>query len=216
MKEINQQALQDLRERVTADMSEKRARHTLAVEQMAARLAALYCPEKEQMLRAAALLHDVTKEWKTERHVAFLQENGIEVTPLDLAAPKTLHARTAALLIPVQYTEYARPEIISAVRFHTTGREEMALTEQIVYLADYIDESRTFADCVALRHAFWDAEPQNMCEKERLTHLLRVLVQSFDMTVTGLLADGAPVSSDTFCARNSLILQLKVENQTEN
>lgn len=212
MKEINQQALQALRRRVTANMSPKRARHTLAVESMAARLAVLYCPEKECVLRVAALLHDVTKEWSTEQQVAFLEQNGIDVTALDLAAPKTLHARTAALLIADQFLEYADPEIVSAVRYHTTGREDMTLCEQIVYLADYIDESRTFPDCVKLRSAFWDADPASMSEQERGTHLLRVLVLSFDMTIAGLLADGAPISPDTFCARNSLILQLKVEN----
>ena len=211
MREYNQSEILTLRERVTADMSEKRARHTLAVEQMAARLAALYCPEKEQMLRVAALLHDVTKEWKTDRHVAFLQEKGVEVSALDVAAPKTLHARTAALLIPEEFAEFADPEVISAVRFHTTGREGMTLCEQIVYLADYIDESRTFPDCVTLRHAFWDAEPEKMPEGARREHLSRVLVQSFDMTIAGLLEDGAPVSPDTFCARNSLILQLRIE-----
>ena len=209
---INQQALQELRERVTADMSPKRARHTLAVEQMAARLAALYCPEKEQILRVAALLHDVTKEWPTEQHVAFLEANGIEVTALDLAAPKTLHARTAAVLIPAAYSAYADAEVVSAVRWHTTGREGMSATEKIVYLADYIDDSRTFPDCVKLRSAFWDADPESMSQAEREEHLTRVLVQSFDMTISGLLEDGAPVSPDTFCARNSLILQLEVEN----
>ena len=209
---INQQALQELRERVTADMSPKRARHTLAVEQMAARLAALYCPEKEQILRVAALLHDVTKEWPTEQHVAFLEANGIEVTALDLAAPKTLHARTAAVLIPAAYSAYADAEVVSAVRWHTTGREGMSATEKIVYLADYIDDSRTFPDCVKLRSAFWDADPENMSQAEREAHLTSVLVQSFDMTISGLLEDGAPVSPDTFCARNSLILQQKVEN----
>lgn len=209
---INQQALQELRERVTADMSPKRARHTLAVEQMAARLAALYCPEKEQILRVAALLHDVTKEWPTEQHVAFLEANGIEVTALDLAAPKTLHARTAAVLIPAAYSAYADAEVVSAVRWHTTGREGMSATEKIVYLADYIDDSRTFPDCIKLRSAFWDADPESMSQAEREAHLTSVLVQSFDMTISGLLEDGAPVSPDTFCARNSLILQQKVEN----
>ncbi len=212
MIEINQQSLQALRERVTADMSPKRAGHTLAVEQMAARLAALYCPEKEGVLRTAALLHDVTKEWTCAQHVAFLQANGVTVTDMDYAAPKTLHARTAALLIPSQYPEYASDEVVSAVRWHTTGREGMTLCEQIVYLADYIDQSRTFPDCVMLREAFWGKNPENMTPSERTKHLLRVLVQSFDLTVKGLLEDGAPVSPDTFCARNSLILQLKVEN----
>ncbi len=209
---INQQALQTLRERVTADMSPKRARHTLAVEQMAARLAALYCPDKEPVLRTAALLHDLTKEWSTERHVRTLAGHGIPVTSLDLAAPKTLHARSAALLIPEQYEEYASDEVISAVRWHTTGRESMTMTEKIVYLADYIDDSRTFPDCVKLRSAFWDADPESMSQTEREAHLTRVLVQSFDMTIRGLLEDGAPISPDTFCARNSLILQQKVEN----
>jgi nicotinate-nucleotide adenylyltransferase len=163
------------------------------------------------MLRIAALLHDVTKEWSTERHAAFLKEHGITPTAMDLAAPKTLHAKTAALLIPEQYSEYADGEVISAVRYHTTGREDMTLCEQIVYLADYIDDSRTFPDCVTLRNAFWDAKPENMTQDERQAHLLRVLVQSFDMTIAGLIEDGAPVSADTFLARNSLILKLKIE-----
>ena len=192
-------------------MSEKRARHTLAVEQMAARLAALYCPDKEQMLRIAALLHDVTKEWSTARHAAFLTDHGIVPTAMDLAAPKTLHAKTAALLIPEQYPAYASDEVVSAVRYHTTGREGMTLCEQIVYLADYIDDSRTFPDCVTLRNAFWGAKPEDMTQDERETHLLRVLVQSFDLTIAGLIEDGAPVSADTFLARNSLILKLKIE-----
>ncbi len=201
-----------MRERVTADMSPKRARHTLAVEDMAARLAVLYCPEKEQILRVAALLHDVTKEWPTEKHVAFLQANGIEVTSMDTAAPKTLHARTAAVLIPAAYPAYADAEVVSAVRWHTTGRKGMTLIEKIVYLADYIDDSRTFPDCVKLRSAFWDADPEGMSRADREAHLTSVLVLSFDMTIGGLLEDGAPVSPDTFCARNSLILQQKVEN----
>lgn len=208
---MNNALILQLRERVTADMSPKRARHTLAVEQMAARLSVLYCPEKEQMLRVAALLHDVTKEWSTERHAAFLKEHGTTPTAMDLAAPKTLHAKTAALLIPEQYPEYADGEVISAVRYHTTGREDMTLCEQIVYLADYIDDSRTFPDCVTLRNAFWDAEPENMTQEQREAHLLRVLVQSFDLTIAGLIEDGAPVSADTFLARNSLILKLKIE-----
>ena len=208
---MNNALILQLRELVTADMSPKRARHTLAVEQMAARLSVLYCPEKEQMLRIAALLHDVTKEWSTERHAAFLKEHGITPTAMDLAAPKTLHAKTAALLIPEQYSEYADGEVISAVRYHTTGREDMTLCEQIVYLADYIDDSRTFPDCVTLRNAFWDAEPENMTQEQREAHLLRVLVQSFDLTIAGLIEDGAPVSADTFLARNSLILKLKIE-----
>ena len=47
-----------------------------------------------------------------------------------------------------------------------------------------------------------------MGEKERLSHLDRVLVTSFDMTIAGLLADGALVSEDTVAARNFLLERL--------
>jgi hypothetical protein len=50
-----------------------------------------------------------------------------------------------------------------------------------------------------------------MTQEQREAHLLRVLVQSFDLTIAGLIEDGAPVSADTFLARNSLILKLKIE-----
>ena len=83
----------------------------------------------------------------------------------------------------------------------------MTLEEKLVYLADYIDLSRTFPDCVTLRNAFFEAEPEAMNESERLAHLDRVLILSFDMTIRALLEDGAPISPDTFEARNDLLVQ---------
>ena len=109
-------------------------------------------------------------------------------------------------MIPVLYPDFADEEVLSAVRWHTTGRAGMTVLEKLVYLADYIDESRTLPDCVALRSLFWDADPQNMSEDERAAHLDRVLIRSYDMTLTSLIEDGAPVSDDTFSARNDLIV----------
>ena len=81
----------------------------------------------------------------------------------------------------------------------------MSLEEKLVYLADYIDLSRTFPDCVALRNAFFDAEPERMTPEKRLCHLDDVLILSFDMTVRALLEEGTPISRDTVEARNDLI-----------
>ena len=81
----------------------------------------------------------------------------------------------------------------------------MTLTEKIVYLADYIDMSRKFEDCVRLREFFFSAEPEKMSESERLSHLDKTLILSFDMTIAGLIESGSVISADTFAARNSLI-----------
>ena len=189
-------------------MSEKRYRHTLEVEKMAARLGALFAPEKENVLRAAGLLHDVTKEYSADLQIAMAEKYKIELTELDRCAPKTLHAMTAAASIAYDYPEFDNSEVVSAVRWHTTGNDSMTLLEKIVYLADYIDESRKFEDCVTLRHIFWDACPEKMNEEERNIHLTKTLVVSFNMTLAGLIKENAPISDDTFKARNSLILSL--------
>ena len=204
---IDEGKLCELREKVGKDMSSKRYNHTLEVEKMAARLAALYAPDKTDILRAAALLHDITKEYSTEQHRAVCTEYDIEVSELTASAPKTFHAITAAALIPKLYPDFADAEIIDCVRWHTTARANMSILEAIVYLADYIDMSRSFEDCVELRSFFWDADPESMSEEERREHLRKTLIRSLDMTVSSLIEGGKTVSSDTFEARNSLIIK---------
>ena len=208
MKEITDAMLCELRARVQSKMSEKRFFHTLAVEDMTARLCALFCPDQTQKMRAAALLHDVTKELGAKEQIALCEELGLLLTAFDRAAPKTFHARTAAALIETEFSDFDDPTIVSAVRWHTTGHAEMTLTEQILYLADYIDDSRTFDGCVKLRRMFWEADPAAMSEKERLFHFYRVLMRSFDMTVADLVEEGKPIAPDTVNARNSLLLRL--------
>lgn len=204
---ITEQMLDGLRTAVSKEISPKRFRHTAEVEKMAVRLAELYAPQKTAELRAAALLHDLTKEYPTELHIKICAERDVELDADALYAPKTLHARTAAALIPERFPEFATEEIIRCVRWHTTGREGMTVEEKIIYLADYIDMSRTFADCVKLREYFFSADPEQMDEAERMAHLRRTLIMSFDMTMAGLLEDGYPISVDTIRARNQLVIE---------
>lgn len=205
---ITEEMLDELRQNIVKTMSSKRARHTLEVEKMAVRLAEIYSPEMTVTLRAAALLHDITKEYDEKVQLSILTKPGIEFSRKDRLAPKTFHARTATLLISEIYPEFASDEVMSAVRWHTTGRENMALHEKILYLADYIDMSRDFEDCVKLRNYFFSAKPEEMDEEQRIAHLNRTLVMSFDMTLDALIKKGAVISSDTINARNSLICEL--------
>lgn len=204
-----EQQLAELYTQVSTSMSAKRFRHTVAVADMVGRLAEIYCPDDKNMLAAAALLHDITKEWRNDTHEAYLLSHGESVTPTEKLAPKTYHARTATLMIPEQYQAFAHPHLLSCVRYHTTGRENMTLQEKLVYLADYIDDTRQFDDCVALRSAFWEAHPENMSMDASLHHLDRIMILSFDMTIRGLVEEGVPVHPDTMLARNDLIVKLR-------
>ena len=207
MIKIDETALEQLRNAVKESMSPKRFVHTAAVEEMVERLCQLYCPQHTMQLRAAALLHDITKEISTEQQVALCKKYQLPVTPEDLCAPKTFHARTAAAIIPDAYPAFADPLIVSAIRWHTTGREDMTLPEKLLYLADYIDESRTFENCVLLRRFFWDANPREMNDEERMELLQATMLLSYRMTVEDLLTEGAPIAVDTVKARNQLIVE---------
>ena len=207
MIEITEKMLDELRERVMESMSHKRFVHTVAVEQMVARLAALFCPDQTILLRAAALLHDVTKEKTTTEQVELCRELGLEVLEEDLLSPKIFHAKTAAARIPIAYSEFAHPTVLDAVRWHTTGRAEMSIPEKLLYLADYIDQSRTFETCVRLRNFFWDAQPEEMKMEARLTLLRETLILSYQFTIEDLIAEGRPVAIDTIAARNRLLLE---------
>lgn len=207
MKEITEQKLSELRETVLSKMSPKRFRHTAAVEEMVARLCALYCPEMTAKLRAAALLHDVTKELTLAEQVALSAKLGLEVKESDLLSPKTFHARTAAATIPLEFAEFSDPVIVEAVRWHTTGHANMTLCEKLLYLADYIDLSRTFENCVILRRYFWGADPEKMNAEQRNALLCDTLLMSYDMTIQDLLSEGTPIAVETMEARNELLFE---------
>lgn len=206
-KKYTEEMLTALREGLRTEMSEKRYRHTCEVEKMAARIGEIYLPDKVDMLRAAALLHDITKEKSVEDQIKICEAFDTKVSDEDRKAPKLFHAKTAALLIPVKYPELADEEIISAVRWHTTGRANMTLSEKIIYLSDYIDMSRKYDDCVKLREMFWSDGLSSMSKDERDAHLRDVLISSYDITIRGLLDDGKLIDENTIQARNFLVFK---------
>ena len=132
---------------------------------------------------------------------------GLTVSDADRLSPKTFHARTAAAKIKAEYPQFSDPVIVDAVRWHTTGHKGMRLTETLLYLADYIDASRTYPNCVILRRYFFGADPEHMNAEERLALLRDTVILSYDMTIRDLLDEGLPVASDTIEARNELLLE---------
>lgn len=201
---------ESLRERCEKGlMSAKRLGHTLEVEKMAVTLGQIFLPEKLNVLRAAALLHDITKECSFEMQIKLCAQYDIDIKEENYYAPKTLHAITAAAYIQREYPELASDEVVRCVRWHTTGRADMALSERLIYLADYIDMSRSFEDCVKLRDYFFGVDMTNMSYKEKLDHLDDTLIMSYNMTISGLAEGEKMISYDTVAARNSLILAKK-------
>ena len=202
--------IEKLRENVASVLSEKRMKHVLAVEDMAYRLGVLYFHDEESLLllRSAALLHDGTKELSDEEQLAILESHSVKPLPEELASMPTIHALTAALVIPERFSEFADQRVIDAVRYHTTGREGMSIFEKIIFLADYIDDTRTYPSSVSLRNEFFAAKPENMNEQDRVRHLDRAALASIDNTLSYLRSKGRNIHPLTLEARANLKARL--------
>ena len=128
-------------------------------------------------------------------------------------APPIHHALTASLEIPERYPDFADPEILSAVKYHTTGRADMTLCEKIIYISDYIDFTRTYSDCILLRDMFWGAHPESMSKDERLMHLDRVVLKSLELTIIDLNERNRTVTSETVEALDFLQNEIKKKEE---
>ena len=208
MNPIGEDTIAQLRERIRPYLKEDRYRHTLEVEEEAARIGAVYLPEKIEKLRISALLHDITKKDSFEKQLQYCEEFGIIVTHDEIASPRTLHAITAAAVAARDFADVVDEEILSGIRWHTTGHGGMSVFESVVYLADYIEITRTFDDCIALRNYFWGSMPTADERRQQAVHLCRSMVLSFDYTVRALVDSGEPIAQDTVLARNSFLERL--------
>ena len=125
------------------DQDAGRFEHTIGVEYTAAALAMRYgCDIKNA--QAAGLLHDCAKCLTDEKRLALCKKGNIPVTELEKRRPFLLHAKTGAYLAETKYG-ITNPDILNAIRNHTTGRPSMSLLEKIVFIADYIEPGRTQA-----------------------------------------------------------------------
>jgi predicted HD superfamily hydrolase involved in NAD metabolism len=69
------------------------------------------------------------------------EKYGIEINAVEEMAPSLLHAKLGAQLAAERY-EIEDPEILGAIRWHTTGKPDMSLLEKIIFQADYIEPMR--------------------------------------------------------------------------
>lgn len=180
-------------ENVRAQMPDKRWQHTLGVMEAAIVLAKRFGadPAKAEL---AALLHDYCKYWPIERQVQIVNEKGL---PQDLLHydKQLLHGPVAAVVVQ-EKLGVQDEEVLDAVRWHTSGRENMTILDKIVCLADYIEAGRDFPGVHNIRQ---------LAEHS----LEEALVAGFDSTIRFLIDKKNKVYPLTLLARNALLEEIK-------
>ena len=126
-------------------LSKKRYIHSLNVADEARKLAEHYgyCDTDKAYL--AGLLHDNAK--RLDNQVERSKELLAETDEIELRNPVLLHAKLGAETVKCFFGICDR-EIIEAIKWHTVGKKDMSLLEKIVFVADLVEENRTFARAV--------------------------------------------------------------------
>lgn len=131
--------LEDLKTR----LKESRYRHTIGVAETARELA-LRWGEDPDRAYLAGVLHDCAKYLSGEEELRRAHMAGIGLTPCEEACPALIHAKLGAYYAKERY-HITDPEVLDAIRYHTTGRPAMTLLESILFVADYVEPGRTEA-----------------------------------------------------------------------
>ncbi len=146
--DLTRLSLDDLRACSLSMVYAKRHAHIRGVEEEAARLTRRWGGD-EDIARRAGILHDCTKYWPMERHLACCQQYGIPLDDLELRSEKLLHSKTGACM--AKYVFGQSDEVYDAIFYHTTGKGDMTTLEKIIYLADYMEPNRDFEGVEQLR-----------------------------------------------------------------
>ena len=137
-----------LRARGYAMLKPNRVAHVRGCEEEAARLAQRWQADPDKAAEAA-ILHDCTKKEALPEQLQLCEKYGIIPDGIERENGKLLHAPTGAAVAEREFG--MSPDVVSAIRWHTTGRPDMTLLEKIMYMADYIEPNRDFEGVDALR-----------------------------------------------------------------
>jgi nicotinate-nucleotide adenylyltransferase len=145
---------QELEKQVVSLLKENRVAHVLGCRDTAVALAQKWGADVTFAARAA-LLHDITKALDGPLQLTLCDAYGIILDNFSAHNPKTLHALTGSFVAERIFGE--SPEVVAAIRSHTTGKADMNMLEKIIYVADYMEPNRDFPGVEKLRElAFSD------------------------------------------------------------
>lgn len=153
-------------------LSDYRFYHSLCVAESAKALAKKYGADTEKA-EVAGLLHDSMKEASREEQLSYIEKAGIQMTPFEKKGKKFLHQVSGAAFAKV-YFGIDDEEILGAIRYHTTGRANMTLMEEIVYLADFISADRDYDDVDIMRAKTESSKEEGLlyCTKYTITSVV--------------------------------------------
>lgn len=157
-----------------------RAAHSVRVAMLAAKRAGELRLSEKQALQAC-LLHDCAKNLALDDPLL----QGF-IPPKD--CPSSVLHQYAGEYVARTQLGVTDEEVLSAIACHTSGKKNMSVLDKLVFLADLVEEERSYPGVERLRKLFW--EDLDAC-----------LLAALEDTVEYLTRSGMPVYGITLAAR---------------
>ena len=164
---------------------------------MAVRLAGIHGADVEKAAFAGRY-HDIAKNLSQEDMDERIVRYGLDESLIGNAA--LAHSKVGAEMLKREFG-VSDEDILNAVRYHTTGRKDMTLLEELIFTADAIEDNRTYPDLKYYQHLAYE-------------DLDRACYEILEFLVTDLTAKGRDAGKDTLEARDWALEKIKKE--TEN
>lgn len=148
-------------------MDPKRYEHTLGVMYTAAALCMQHNLDVKKGL-LAGLLHDCGKVYKNKEQYKMCKKYEISLNQVEEENHALIHAKLGAYLAVKEY-QVEGEDILSAIKYHTTGKPNMTLLEKILYIADYIEPHRELPKVEELRVLAFQDIDETMYQLLKLT-----------------------------------------------
>ncbi|WP_189011319.1 bis(5'-nucleosyl)-tetraphosphatase (symmetrical) YqeK [Deinococcus malanensis] len=111
--------------------------HVPRVTQRAEELALRFSVDV-QAARTAALLHDIGGIFRRDEMLALCKALELPIEPEEERVPLLLHAKLSVVLAREWQGVHA-PEVLQAIRYHTTLHGQATALDQVVFLADKLE-----------------------------------------------------------------------------
>lgn len=134
-------------------LSEKRYLHSIGTMKSAEELAKYYRVNVETA-KIAGLIHDIAKEMTDEEKLEYIKKYNIKIDKIEQKNLGLLHAKIGASIAKEKYN--LSKEIQKAIEYHTTGNPNMNLLDKIVFVADKIEETRSYPDLEVVRNLAYE------------------------------------------------------------
>ena len=171
-----------------------RFRHCRDVSQTAVRLAERWDADIEKA-RLAGILHDCARNLKGEELLKTSRQFGMIPSPLELLQPALIHAPLGAIIAERRFG-ISEPQVLQAIRRHTTGAPQMTLLDKVIYLSDCIEPGRNFSGVRKIR---------DMAVED----LDAAVLLAYEHSILFVVANGGLLHPNTVECRNSLLMELK-------